>query len=74
MLFDRSGGLPSLVLQLPVPPRETLPREVYDTALRRLIHYPSALVAATRPPETQGCPSYFRCCPTGPWRSTPPRP
>lgn len=45
VLFDRAGGLPSVCLQLPVPPKETLPKEVYDDALRRLIHYPSALVA-----------------------------
>lgn len=45
VLFDRAGGLPHIALQLPVPPKETLPKEVYDEALRRLIHYPSALVA-----------------------------
>lgn len=27
VLFDRAGGLPSVCLQLPVPPKETLPKE-----------------------------------------------
>eukprot|EP00439_Symbiodinium_sp_Y106_P045335 s3245_g5.t1 len=45
VLFDRAGALPHLALQLPVPPKEQLPNEVYDDALRRLVHYPSALVA-----------------------------
>eukprot|EP00435_Cladocopium_sp_Y103_P023128 s2067_g5.t1 len=48
VLFDRAGGLPHIALQLPVPPKETLPKEVYDEALRRLIHYPSALEERSR--------------------------
>lgn len=28
VLFDRAGGLPHIALQLPVPPKDTLPKEV----------------------------------------------
>eukprot|EP00931_Biecheleriopsis_adriatica_P055441 TRINITY_DN32784_c0_g1_i1.p1 TRINITY_DN32784_c0_g1~~TRINITY_DN32784_c0_g1_i1.p1 ORF type:complete len:864 (+),score=160.16 TRINITY_DN32784_c0_g1_i1:52-2643(+) len=45
VLFDRHGGLPYVALNLPVPPREQLPQEVYDQALSRMVHCPSALVA-----------------------------
>ena len=27
VLFDRAGGLPHIALQLPVPPKDTLPKE-----------------------------------------------
>ena len=30
VLFDRAGGLPHIALQLPVPPKETLPKEAGD--------------------------------------------
>ncbi|CAE8692431.1 unnamed protein product, partial [Polarella glacialis] len=46
VLFDRFGGLQHLAVNLPVPPRSrTLPTEVYDQALSRLVTSPSALVA-----------------------------
>ena len=30
VLFDRAGGLPHIALQLPVPPKHTLPKEAGD--------------------------------------------
>jgi hypothetical protein len=43
-LFDRFDALHYFAVSIPVPPKMTLPTEVYDTVLQRLVAYPEKLV------------------------------